>query len=168
MKTENILILILGIVWWIGVYSSIRSSINKDKKINDKKYEPIITGYLLPVALFVGFLIDLCVDGIENSVLTLINNCVNLVVVISVYYLFVFLFLKLFRKYLHPIVISSIWMLPNLLYFFVMYRNNVTYRNGTEFTDSYKYEEEVLNINDNQYYDLSNFKELEIIKILIY
>lgn len=133
MKTENILILILGIVWWIGVYSSIRSSINKDKKLNDKKYEPINTGYLLPVALFVGFLFDLFVNGIENSVFTLINNCVNLVVVISVYYLFVFLFLKLFRKYLHPIVISSIWMLPNLLYFFVMYRNNMTYRNGAKF-----------------------------------
>lgn len=133
MKTGSILILVLGIVWWICIYSSIRSSINKDKKINDKKYEPIITGHLLPVALFVGFLFDLFVDGIENSVFTLINNCFNLVVVISVYYLFVFLFLKLFRKYLHPIVISSIWMLPNLLYFFVMYRNNFTYRNGTEF-----------------------------------
>ena len=138
MKTENILILILGIVWWIGVYSSIRSSINKDKKLNDKKYEPINTGYLLPVALFVGFLFDLFVNGIENSVFTLINNCVNLVVVISVYYLFVFLFLKLFRKYLHPIVISSIWMLPNLLYFFVMYRNNMTYRNGVRTTAALK------------------------------
>ena len=132
MKTENILILVLGIVWWISIYRSIRSSINKDKKINDKKYEPINTGYLLPVALFIGFLIDLCVDGIENSVFTLINNCVNLVVVISVYYLFVFLFLKSFRKHLHPIVISSIWMLPNLLYFFVLYRNSFTYRNGYE------------------------------------
>lgn len=130
MSVEFIIILFLGIFWWICIYSSIRSSIKNDLNHYDKKYEPIWSGYLLPIGLFAGYIVDLIGNGFQESFFSLVNNCINLVVVISIYYLFVFLFLKLFRKYLQPIVVSSIWMLPNLLYFFVMYQNNLTGKNG--------------------------------------
>lgn len=116
-------ILIVVVIWWIAVYSSLESSIHNDIYGLSKKYEPIFTGNLLSVCLFVGFIFDVFIDGFKNALIIFLNNCVNLVVIISIYYFFVFLFLKYIRKHLHPITVSTIWMLPNLLYFFVLYRN---------------------------------------------
>lgn len=128
--SAKIAILFVVTLWWGLVYSSLSECINNDSRELDRKYEPVFIGNLLPIALFIGFVLDIIADGFELSLVTFMNNCANLIFIISVYYLFVFLLLKLFRKHFHPLAVSTIWILPNLLYFFVVNRNEMLRTNS--------------------------------------
>ena len=109
----------LSILWFVLVYGSLKSSIDNDLYNYDRKYKPVFAGLLLPIMMLVKLVIDLLFDDIYTAYINLINNSINLIFIITVYYFIIFVFLKVFRKNLHPLVVSTLWFLPNLLYLFV-------------------------------------------------
>lgn len=116
--------LFFGIIFWLIVYFSLHSVLDNESRLNNPKYKSVITGTILPIALFGGFIVNM-MYGFENSLFLFISHCINLILIITGYYLLVFVLLKVLRKHYHPLVVSTIWMLPNSLYFFVLYRHKM-------------------------------------------
>ncbi len=122
MSRKLFLTCILSVIWFIGIYFSIKSELSNDLKTDNKKHKFIFTGYYLPLTMVISMMLHPFFYGTDTIVTEYLNFLLNLIIVFTFYYLFIFIFLKLLRKFLHPLVVSTLWMLPNILYIFIMYR----------------------------------------------
>lgn len=116
--------LILGFIFGGTVYHSLKQALDNDLNFYDFKYKPVFTGHILPIALLFGFFFHIGLQG-QKGFLLFISYCVNFIVIITIYYVILFMLLKGFRKYFHPLSVSTLWMLPNMLYFFVIHRREL-------------------------------------------
>ena len=116
------LCLLIGTFLWGAVYLSIKEAIKNDSKQEVQKYKAIYTGIFLPAVLIVAVGMELILYGPKSAIINLIFYSINFIIVFTIYYLFIFIFLKLFRKFFHPLIVSTLWMLPNVLYFYLTSR----------------------------------------------
>ncbi len=98
------------------VFSRFDEEVGEEKVDHKRRYLPYISSTVLPIAIVVILLMTYFIDGLNETVRTLISVYFNLIVHISVFYTFLILVLPLLRQFMSARSIAFLWMIPNLLY----------------------------------------------------
>ena len=114
MKTA---IIFIGLGILIAYISNLRLN-------DDSKATSIVSGLMLPIAFVCVFIVRIGFDPIEMIFIDLIYLLINISISMSIYYLVLILFLKHLRNKFNPILVSSLWAIPNFLYYTVLYRHD--------------------------------------------
>ena len=85
MNRRLFLSCILSVIWFIGIYFSIKSELSNDLKTDNKKYKFIFTGYNLPLTMIIAMMLHPFFYGTDTIVADYINFLLNLIIVFTFY-----------------------------------------------------------------------------------
>ena len=80
---------------------------------NGQRYLPLISGYLLPVYLFMMLAVGLKFLGTEATFKIMLTLCFDIFLSISLYYIGLLPALPFLRRYISARSCAMLWLLPN-------------------------------------------------------
>lgn len=83
---------------------------------NGQRYLPLISGYLLPVYLFMMLAVGLKFMGTEATFKIMLTLCFDIFLSISMYYIVLLPALPFLRRHISARTCAMLWLLPNYLY----------------------------------------------------
>lgn len=91
----------------------------------NQKYSPYFPSMYLPVCLMAVLVLDFIFYGPKHASHTFLSACFSSFISIGVYYVILICLLPLFRKYLSARTCSFLWLVPNFLYFVLIYMDEL-------------------------------------------
>ena len=83
---------------------------------NGQRYLPIISGYLLPIYLFMMLVMGLKFLGVESTLKLMLTLCFDIFLSISLYYIVLLPLLPFLRRHISARTCAMLWLLPNYMY----------------------------------------------------
>ena len=113
-----------AIVIGLSVYYSVKKILNaeKENKIDHTTYQSLLASQFLPLGFLAGIILTIIESGIKNGIFECMQMCINLIVTLTLYYTLMLIILRGLRNKLHPLMVSTLWTIPNFLNFVVLYR----------------------------------------------
>ena len=108
---------LLGLVLAFDVFSRYDAEYGDEALAqNGQRYRPLISGYLLPVYLFMMLAVGLKFLGTQATFKMMLALCFEIFISISLYYILLLPALQFLRRHISARTCAMLWLLPNYLY----------------------------------------------------
>ena len=115
LKSFGVGFMCLILAW--AVFSRYDTEIGDESQPqNGQRYLPLISGYLLPVYLFMMLAVGLKFLGTQATFKMMLALCFEIFISISLYYILLLPALQFLRRHISARTCAMLWLLPNYLY----------------------------------------------------
>ena len=110
------------VAFLLGVFFTVahhyRLDREKDENTKSLRYEPLAIGIQLPIYIIIFYIMNSFYDGLEYTTKTIMNSLIDVMFILSGYYVCLILCMKHLRKTIDARTIATLWVIPNFLYIY--------------------------------------------------